>query len=201
MTGDQVTKLRQQILGMISPDAAVKLHATKEEILSVATALSNTGLSFDTIQKILPKITEGAVASKTDFSLYSQTVGDFVDKYKVKAEDLGAVQDALNETLKLPDIRGHANEYLQGLEAIQRVSHNIHVEGKQDVITMMAMQAQLTSVSGNVGTANEEFTQFIQQLYLFGKQGMSMRGSPQAQLYRVDIRHYLAPATPGIKLP
>lgn len=183
-TRTQVAGLREQILNMISPQAKEKLGATKDEIMAVANALNNTGIGIDNIQRLLPQMVKGAIASKTDFSLYGETVGDFVDKYKVKIEDLGGVQDALNETLKLPDIRGHANEYLQSLNMMLRTTANLGIHGKDDVKALLAMQGVLASVSGSAQTANSEFQEMVLGMYQFGRMAISSRQSVQSQIAR-----------------
>lgn len=184
LTSTQVNQLRQQIVDMISPEAKDKIPATKEQLLELATALSNTGVKIQNIRQLLPQMAKGAVAAGVNFGLYGEVVGDFVDKYKVKVEDLGDIQNALNETLKLPDIRGHADEYLQSMQQILKSTASLGIHGKDDVKALLAMQATLASVTGSAQAANSEFTEMVLGMYQFGRIAVSNRQSVQGMMVK-----------------
>jgi len=98
-TGAEMAGLRQQIMGLIDPATGIPL--TKGQFAEMAKAMNDTGISMNTIKSVLPQVGKGAVASGTDVKIYAETIGELMDKYKVAASDLPALQEQLNAAMKM----------------------------------------------------------------------------------------------------
>lgn len=150
----EVQALREQILGLISPASRLKLPLTKGELTGIVRELSATGISLDRIREILPQIAKGAVASGLENkSAYGAALGELLDKYKVAAADLPALQDQINKAMKFEDVRKDPEGFLQALQGLSKTMQLIKSQGMTNVTPLIALQAQLTAFMGSAGGA------------------------------------------------
>lgn len=145
---EDMVALRQQILGL-----AREIPATKDEFAAMAQELNATGIPLKTIRDILPAVGKGAKAAGVDTALYAATVGELLDKYKVAASDLPALQDQMNAAMKFEDVRKSPEQFLQSLQGMSKTMQLMKSSGMGNVTPLMALMAQLTAFTGSSGEA------------------------------------------------
>jgi len=143
---------RKQIVDLISPGSGIPL--IKGQFADMAEALNTTGVSMNVIRAILPQVGKGAVASQTDVKIYAETIGELMDKYKVAATDLPALQDQLNAAMKMEDVRKSPEAFLQSISSMSKTMQLLKTQGLGNVTPLMALQAQLTQFTGSAGEAS-----------------------------------------------
>ncbi len=189
-TAQKMASMKSEIMGLISPANKLHIALSKEEWAGVAAELNNTGISLDTIQQILPQIGMGAEAAHADTKQYAATMGDFLDKYKVQVSDLSALQDSLNVALKMPDVKGHTNEFLQAMSQIARPMRQMGIAGKENTTQIMALLAELGELNGgDFGSAGTNIEQMFKALSKFGK-NMPNFAIIRAQLKSLGINFF-----------
>ena len=143
---EDVAGLRKEIL-----DLGQTMPVTKDQFVEMARELSATGIPLAMIRNILPQVGKGAKAAGVDTAVYAATVGELLDKYKVAASDLPALQDQLNAALKFEDVRRSPEEFLQSIQALSKTMQLMKSQGMGNVTPLMALMAQLTSFTGSSG--------------------------------------------------
>ncbi len=166
---EQVAALRREIVGLIDPANKMKIPLNKGEFAEIATELNATGISLELIRKILPQVGRGAVASHTDVKAYSAAIGELLDKYKVSAADLPALQDQINMALKMEDVRKDPESFLHSLEGLSKTMQLMKSQGISNVTPLIALQAQLTSFTGSSGEAAGSLDAVFNGLLRIGK--------------------------------
>jgi TP901 family phage tail tape measure protein len=145
---EDVAGLRKEIL-----DLGQTMPVTKDQFAEMARELNATGIPLAMIKNILPDVGKGAKAAGVDTGIYAATVGELLDKYKVAASDLPALQDQLTAALKFEDVRGKPEEFLQSIQALSKTMQLMKSQGMGNVTPLMALMAQLTSFTGSSGEA------------------------------------------------
>jgi hypothetical protein len=154
LTANQIESLRTEILGLIDPASTLKVALTKGEWLDLAGGLQTANVELETMKKILPQIGKGAVASGLgDKRLYAETMGEFIDKYKIGVKELPALQDQLNMAMKMPGVRKDPESFLKGLADLAKPMQLIGATGMKNVTPLIALYAELAHLSANPGEA------------------------------------------------
>ena len=168
-TTQQMAGFKTQIMGLISPANKLHIALSKEEWASVAEELNNTGISLNTIQKIMPQVGMGAEAAHADTKQYAATMGDFIDKYQIQVKDLAAIQDSLNVALKMPDVKGHTNEFLQAISQMALPMRQMGIAGKENTTEIIALLAEMGNLNGgDFGAAGASINQMFNAMLKFG---------------------------------
>ncbi len=145
---EDVAALRQEILGLTQT-----MPLSKDQFADMAKALSDTGVPLETMRRILPDVGKGAKAAGVSTGIYADTVGELLDKYKVAATDLPALQDQMSAAMKFEDVRKSPEAFLQSLQGLSKTMQLMKSGGIGNVTPLMALMAQLTSFTGSSGEA------------------------------------------------
>ena len=188
-SAQQMAGFKAQIMGLISPANKLHIALSKEEWAGIAEELNNTGISLGTIQKIMPQIGMGAEAAHADTKQYAATMGDFIDKYKVQVSDLSALQDSLNVALKMPDVKGHTNEFLQAISQMALPMRQMGIAGKQNTTQIIALLAEMGDLNGgDFAAAGMSINQMFNAMLKFGSLPNSK--ALRAQLDSLNIHFF-----------
>jgi TP901 family phage tail tape measure protein len=147
-TKEEISALRTEILGLTQ-----SIPVSKDQFAEMAKELNATGIPLAVIRDILPDVGKGAKAAGADTAIYAATVGELLDKYKVAATDLPALQDQINTALKFEDVRKSPEQFLQSLQGLSKTMQLMKSGGIGNVTPLMALMAQLTSFTGSSGEA------------------------------------------------
>jgi hypothetical protein len=75
-----------------------------------------------------------------------------MDKYKVAATDLPALQDQLNAAMKMDDVRKSPEAFLQSISSMSKTMQLIKAQGMGNVTPLIALLTQLTKFGGGSST-------------------------------------------------
>lgn len=145
LSAKDIQGLRQTIIGLIGPNAKIKVPLSKNEFADMARALNATGIELNVIKDLLPQVGKGAVAANVNSKIYAATIGELLDKYKVLITDMPALQEQLNMALKFPDVRDHEEEFLQTLMGLSKTMRLIGAEGINNFTPLAALMAHFAS--------------------------------------------------------
>ncbi len=170
LSGPELQALRKNILDLIDPAAKLKVPLTKGEWADMAKALSDTGIGLKVIRDILPDVGKGTVASHTAPAVYAETIGEFLDKYKVMTKDLPALQEQINAAMKFPDVRKDPEAFLRVLQGLAKPMQIIGAEGMRNVTPLLALTSQLTAISGSAADAGTSVESLLNGIFRLAKQ-------------------------------
>ena len=150
LTTEQLMAMRKSVRDLIDPASKIKIPLTKGELQSLQWEMIATGLAAETINRNLVNVAKGAVAAGiANKALYGATMGELLEKYKVKEEDLIALQNQLNEVLKMPDVRKNPEALLQTLQGMAKTMQLIEATGMENVTPLLAILGQITPLMGS----------------------------------------------------